>query len=82
MAERFAKVNQGVVSQRNTKNTVFVYIIKQLYYSLSSYMNSYIMIGSVSFVLELDIYIYIVLTPLEVYWLPTLGLTRPYSYTR
>ena len=67
MAERFAKVNQGVVSQRNTKNTVFVYIIKQLYYSLSSYMNSYIMIGSVSFVLELDIYIYIVLTPLEVY---------------
>ena len=40
----------------NTKNTVFVYIIKQLYHSLSSYMNPYIMIGSVSFILEWDIY--------------------------
>ena len=35
--------NQGVAWQHNTKNTMFVYIIKQLYHSLSSYMNSYAM---------------------------------------
>ena len=34
--------NKGVAWQHNTKNTVFVYnIIKQLYHSLSLYMNSY-----------------------------------------
>ena len=39
IAERFAR-NQWV-AWHNTKNTVFVYIIKQLYHSLSSYMNSH-----------------------------------------
>ena len=36
------------------------------------------MIGSVSFVLQRDIYL--ILTPFEVHRLPALGLT-PYSYT-
>ena len=44
MAERFAKVNEQeirvLLEKHNAKNTVFVYIIKQLYRSLSSYMNS------------------------------------------
>ena len=43
MAERFAKVNEQEIRELfdNTKHTVFVYIIKQLYHSLLSYMNSY-----------------------------------------
>ena len=46
MAERFAKVNEQemreLLDTTTPKNTVFVYIIKQLYtyHSLSSYMNS------------------------------------------
>ena len=44
MAERFAKVNEQeirvLLEKHNAKNTVFVYIIKQLYRSLSSYINS------------------------------------------
>ena len=43
MAERFAKVNEEEIRELfdNTTpyNTVFVYIIKQLYHSLLSYMN-------------------------------------------
>ena len=45
MAERFAKVNEqqkeGSCLTTQHQNTVFVYIIKQLYHSLSPYMNSY-----------------------------------------
>ena len=45
MAERFAKVNEQEIRElldntTSNPNIVFVYIIKQLYHSLSSYMNS------------------------------------------